>query len=127
MRVSGREDEDWSGRQQFFGAAARAMRDILVEQAPRKHSLQRGGAEQRQRVPENELVDDFQLEFSIQREELLTLDGFLDQFESEYPRQAEVVMLRWFSGLSNPEVAGLLGVVERTVERDGNRHRDGCG
>lgn len=118
MRMSNRENDDWEGRQQFLGAAAQAMRDILVEQARRKHSLKRGGGDRRDRVPESEVVDDFELEFSIQREDLLTLDGVLGEFETQYPRPAEVVMLRWFSGLSNLEVAGLLDVTERTVERD---------
>jgi RNA polymerase sigma factor (TIGR02999 family) len=118
MRLSDKQVDGFAGRRHFFAAASRAMRDILVEQARRKHSAKRGGGDRSHRIDESEVVDEAQLEFSIQREELLTLDGILDQFEAAYPRQAQVVMLRWFCGLSQSEVAALLEVVERTVERD---------
>ncbi|MCA8957657.1 MAG: sigma-70 family RNA polymerase sigma factor [Planctomycetes bacterium] len=106
-------DKDWSGRAQFFGVVSRAMRNILVDDARRKASVKHGGGLARMSAeslaqPEREASP---LEF-------LALHEALEDLERQDPRVAKVVMLRYFSGLGTGEIAGLLDLSERTVERD---------
>jgi RNA polymerase sigma factor (TIGR02999 family) len=111
LRLIGSADAGWDGRGHFFGAAARAMRDILVDQARRKGSLKRGG--DRNRVP----LDHVAPEFETNADEVLALDEALRKLEVEDPEKAELVMLRYFAGLTAKETAELLGVSLGTVER----------
>jgi RNA polymerase sigma factor (TIGR02999 family) len=112
VRLVGREDPGWDGRGHFFFAAARAMRDILVEHARAKSRLKRGG--DRRRVDPDNLV----LAIDAPPEDLLALDEALSRLSREHPRQHQVVMLRFFAGLAAEEAAELLGITSRTVERD---------
>ena len=104
----------FEGRAHFFGAAARAMRDILVDQARRKSAAKRGGGAGR--------VDADAIErlpvVGQESEDLPELDRALRKLEQELPRKAEIVMLRYFAGLTIEQVAEVLGVTERTVNRD---------
>ncbi len=110
------EPPRFDGRAHFFGAAARAMRDILVDQARRKAAAKRGGGEDRRRVELTSLDELPQV--GDEREDLPELDRVLRKLEAELPRKAEIVMLRFYAGLTIEQTAEVLGVTERTVNRD---------
>ena len=95
----------------FFAAAAEAMRRILVEHARRKARLKHGGGQQRLNMENFNMVE------SPQDEKILLVNDALEQLEVEYPERARVVVLKYFSGLTNKEVALTMGIAERTVDR----------
>jgi RNA polymerase sigma factor (TIGR02999 family) len=100
------------GRAYFFGAAARAMRQILVDYARRRDALKRGGGMEVVTLEDRHAaVDGFAAE-------LLDLEAALQRLARHSPRQAQVVELRYFGGLEVGEVAELLRVSVRTVELD---------
>lgn len=113
LRLLGGGDPGWEGRGHFFGAAARAMRDILVEQARRKAAVKHGGGRKRLNLDGLELEPD-----TGGAEGLLELDAVLKKLEAQDPRRAELVMLRCFAGLSELEAAAALGVTDRTIRRE---------
>lgn len=112
LRVAGEDDRSWDGRGHFFGAAARAMRDILVEEARRKAAIKRGGGRERVELEGQALAIDPPVE------DMLALDEALKQLECDDPRKAQVVMLRYFAGLSLIETGEALGVSMATVDRE---------
>jgi len=113
MRLLKNGDPEFESRRHFFGAAARAMRNILIEQARRHASLKRDAARK------HELDTDLpQIVTDPPLEDVLSLSDVLEQLEKEHPRPAEVVSLRFFGGLSMPEVAEILGLSLATAERD---------
>ena len=104
----------WSGRGHFFGAAARAMRRILVERARRTRRLRHGGAMER-----IELSDSIALRGGSAGElDVIALDAALTKLEGLEPRKAEVVQLRHFAGLTVEETAQVLDVSPATVKSD---------
>lgn len=111
LRIADRQDGEWSGRAHFFFAAARAMRDILVEDARRKASLKRGGDRKRLELHESGLA------IQPPDDDVLAVDEAVKKLEREDPEQAQLVMLRYFSGLTTEETADVLGVSTATVER----------
>lgn len=111
LRLIGKEDLQIDGRRHFFFVAARAMRDILVEQARSKAGPKRGGDRQRM-----ELSDDMAIENST-ADEVLSLNDALADLEKEDPVKAQIVNLRYFTGMNMNEVADVLGMSERTVHR----------
>ena len=113
MRLVGADDPGWQGRAHFFGAAARAMRDIVADHLQRKHSLKRGG--HFKRVGEDTAAE---LSCDGPSDNVLAIEEALEEFEREYPRRAEVVTLMFFGGMTTAEVAEVLGMSARTVERD---------
>lgn len=113
MRVVGGGDADWESRRHFFGAASRAMRNILVEEARRRLADKRGGGRDRATG-----VDVAQIACAMRPTDLVALDEALDRLEVAHPRKARAVMLRFFGGLENREVADLMEVSLATVERD---------
>lgn len=113
MRLVGTDDPGWHGRAHFFGAAARAMRNIVADHLQRKHSLKRGG--HFKRVGEDTAAE---LSCDGPSEDVLVIEEALEEFEREYPRRAEVVTLMFFGGMATLEVAEVLGMSDRTVERD---------
>jgi RNA polymerase sigma factor (TIGR02999 family) len=113
LRLIGKDGAEWEGRAHFFGAAARAMRDILVESARRKAALKRGGARKRVDVEPEALAVE-----GPRADDLLALDEALRKLEDEDPRKGRIVDLRFFAGLEMAEIAELLGVSEATVKRD---------
>jgi len=112
LRVVGDEDPGWNGRHHFFGAAARAMRRILVEQARRKATIKHGGGSRRS------TGDGFDVPIEPPTEDVLALDEALQVLEASNERQARVVELRFLVGLDIAETAEVLGVSAPTVERD---------
>ena len=100
------------GRTYFFGAAARAMRQILVDYARRRNRLKRGGKQAPVTLDENHLV------FDGFAADLLDLDEALTRLATLFPRQARVVECRYFGGLNTEEIAEVLGVSPRTVKKD---------
>jgi RNA polymerase sigma factor (TIGR02999 family) len=108
----GSADPGWEGRRHFFGAAARAMRQILVDQARRKASHKHGGKGRRVELAEGLAY------VEPPADDLLALDEAIGKLQAQRPRLAEIVMLRYYAGLSVEETAGVLGESERTVYRD---------
>lgn len=111
LRLVGKEDPTWNGRRHFFGAAAEAMRRILVEHARCTKRFKRGG--QVERVE----LKDSNLPAPLPDDELLALDEALDRFTQVDPRAAELVQLCFFVGLTQEQAAKQLGVSISTVER----------
>lgn len=112
VRLVGDRDPGWSGRAHFFGAAAQAMRRILVERA-REHAREKhGGAMQRVSL-------DDQLAVAAEPNgDLISLDEALEKLKLRDARKAEVVLLRHFAGLDNDEIARVLEVSLTTVKDD---------
>lgn len=104
----------WDSRAHFFGAAALAMRRILVDRARRVNSEKRGGNMRRQPL---EGVD---RAFDPDEVDFVALDEALDALAARDPRAAKVVELRFFAGLSVEDTAAALGISERTVAREWN-------
>jgi RNA polymerase sigma-70 factor, ECF subfamily len=103
---------DWQSRAHFFGVAAQLMRRILIDHA-RGHSRQKRGGEDKKVSLDEAFV------FSEQRaDELLAVDDSLNRLAEIDPRQARVVEMRFFGGLSVEEAAEVLGVSPKTVKRD---------
>ena len=102
----------WQNRAHFFGIAARAMREVLVDYARRRASLKRGGGWQRLQLDERIRGG------AVSQAELLDLDDALTRLSEMDERMARVVELRVFGGLLTKEVAHVLKVSRRTVERD---------
>jgi len=111
LRLVGPEESQWDGRGHFFAAAAEAMRRILVENARRKNRLRHGGGLQRVGLDEVELV------CGMPSEELLTVNEALGQLEQLDPLGAQIVKLRFFAGLTHPQIAEALDVSLTSVER----------
>jgi RNA polymerase sigma factor (TIGR02999 family) len=112
LRLVGEEDPGWHGRRHFFGAAARAMRNILVEQARRKASHKRGGGARRVELAEGLAVID------PPADDLLAVDEAIQKLQAEKPHLAEIAMLRYFAGLSAEETAAVLGISLSTLARE---------
>jgi RNA polymerase sigma factor (TIGR02999 family) len=105
----------WTNRAQFFALAARAMRRILVDYARRHRAARRGGDWQRVSLDEAGHGSDV----AVQRgHDLIALDDALTRLAALDPRLGRVVELRFFAGLTEAEIAQLLGVTPRTVARD---------
>jgi len=103
--------QHWKSRRHFFGAAAEAMRRILVDSARRKQGPKHGGGRQRVQVDEAYCVE------CPNADDLLALDEALARLASREPVKAEVVKLRYFGGLSLDEAAEALGISRATVKR----------
>jgi RNA polymerase sigma factor (TIGR02999 family) len=111
LRLVKDQDPGWEGPRHFFGAAARAMREILIEQARRKARHKRGGGH---RI---ELAEGLAW-IEPPADNVLALDEAISQLQVEDPRLAEIVMLRYFSGLTVDETASVVGVSVSTLTRD---------
>jgi RNA polymerase sigma factor (TIGR02999 family) len=103
----------FQSRMHFFHAAALAMRRILVKHAARRGRLKRGGEHARVDLDELDIGDDSSAEM-----DWLELDEALNELERDSPRRHQVVMLRFFSGRTEEEIARMLGISEATVRRD---------
>ncbi len=106
------DNDQWQNRAHFFGAAAQAMRRVLVDHARKRASLKRGA--------DGERVTFTEMQFATPTPDVdvLALDDALSALERESPRHAKVVHLRYFAGLSIEETAALMDVAPATVKRD---------
>jgi RNA polymerase sigma factor (TIGR02999 family) len=112
LRLIGDSSElTWDNRGHFFAAAAEAMRRILVENARRKASLKRGGDRVHISVDENPVAA------PEVREDLVALDEALAKLAATDAQAAKLVQLRYFAGVSLPEIAQILGISPRTADR----------
>jgi RNA polymerase sigma factor (TIGR02999 family) len=111
LRVAGDRNLTWEGRQHFFFAAARAMRDILVEQARRKAGPKRGGGQRRRELDEACAV------LEPPSDDVLAVHEALEELEARDRLKAQIVLLRYFTGLTMDETAAILGLAERTLDR----------
>src|SRR5205085_12281732 len=111
LRVAGDSDVSWEGGRHFFFAAARAMREILVEQARRKAGPKQGGDRRRQELDEACAV------LEPPSTDVLAVHEALAELEERDPLKAQIVLLRYFTGLTMDETATLLGLAERTLDR----------
>jgi RNA polymerase sigma factor (TIGR02999 family) len=103
--------QQWNSRGHFFGAAAEAMRRILVENARRKGRQKRGGDWQRHDIQLIEATPD------NADSDILAIDEALTQLTRDHPEHAELVRLRYFAGLTVDEAAVVLGVSSATADR----------
>lgn len=112
LRLIRSGDPGWNGRNHFFGAAAQAMRDILVDQARRKASVKHGGGRDRLDLSE---VDPGTSSTSV---DILALDEALRRLEAQDARKGRIVNLRYFGGLTVEETAAALEVSVSTIEHE---------
>ena len=111
LRLFGNTAGSWNSRAHFFGAAAEAMRRILIEQARRRATARRGGGRSREPLENVEIVG------AGDPADLLALDEALDRLEREDPKKATLVKLRYFTGMTIPQAAQALEISHATAER----------
>ena len=111
LRLVGSGQEHWNNRGHFFGAAAEAMRRILVERARKKARVRHGGRLER--------VDLDRVLLAVQDNDdtILAIDEALEKLAAQSPAKARVVKLRYFSSMEHAQIAEVLGVSEPTVRR----------
>jgi RNA polymerase sigma factor (TIGR02999 family) len=112
LRLVKNQDPGWEGRRHFFGAAAQAMREILIEQARRKDSRKHGGGARRVELSEG------LARIEPPADDLLALDEAIEQLRAEKPHLAEIVLLRYFTGLSVEATANVTNRSISSVTRD---------
>lgn len=113
VRLLGKPDAQWAGRGHFYRAAAEAMRKILIDHARAKNADKRGGGRAALSI-----VGIAAITSDAEAAGLLALDEAISRLEGVDRQAAEVVRLRFYSGLDGPAVAEALGISERTVRRD---------
>ena len=111
LKRPGSERQQWRGRAHFFGAAAEAMRRILIDKARRKSSLKRGANQELEELHES------RIELRAPSDEVLAVHDALDALAAEDQVAAEVVKLRYFVGMTIPEIADALELAPRTADR----------
>ena len=111
LRLVGSRDEKWNGRAHFFGAAAEAMRRILIENARRKQAQRHGGGQAKLDIAEIEVAA------PAKDEELLAVSDALEKLTVRDKQKAELVKLRYFVGLTTEEAAEVLGISVPTADR----------
>jgi len=111
MRLTGGEARMWDNRGHFFSAAAEAMRRILIERARKKACVKRGGDWRRLDVSDWEVAE------ATPDEKLLLIDEALAELQKSNPERGQVVVMKFFAGLSNREIGESLGISERSVNR----------
>ena len=112
LRLLGQDNPRWQNRAHFFGAAAEAMRRILIERARRKSRVKHGGGQTRASFDEIEVAID------ADEDTLLFVSEALDKLAAMDPVCAELVKLRFFAGVPNHRAAEMLGLSERTAKRN---------
>jgi len=111
IKLIGSENQEWKGSAHFFGAAAEAMRRILIDNARRKQRARHGGGK-----PKVDL-DKVDVAMESDSDTLLLIHEALDALAKEDPLKAELVKLRFFVGMSVSEAGQMLGLSERTIHR----------
>ena len=111
LKIAGDGQEHFANRRHFFKAAATAMQQILIDNARRKQRLKRGANQIGDELHESRIA------VAVPSEELLAVDEALAALAREDPEAAEVVRMRYFVGMTVPEIADALGLSTRTVDR----------
>ena len=111
LQLVGSGNQNWKNRAYFFAAAAEAMRRILVWRARKRSRLKHGGGQQRLNIDELELAG------APADDRVLLINEALEDLERSNPERARVVVMKFFAGMTNKEVADSLGVSERSVDR----------
>jgi RNA polymerase sigma factor (TIGR02999 family) len=111
LRLAGSDQQQWRGRSHFFGAAAEAMRRILIDKARQKASLKRGADQPLEELHESAI------ELTAPADEILAVHDALDALSAEDATAAEVVKLRYFVGMTIPEIAEALEISPRSADR----------
>jgi RNA polymerase sigma factor (TIGR02999 family) len=114
LKLVGRPGPGFHGRGHFFGAASQAMREIVVDHVRRRSAGKRGGG----RAHEALDAEIAAAPGALDADDVLAVDAAIRRLEADHPRRAEVVVMRYFAGLSIEEIAEALGVTTRTVERE---------
>jgi RNA polymerase sigma factor (TIGR02999 family) len=114
MKLADQRAAKWQNRAQFFGVASQVMRRILVDYARGQKRLRRGGKQQKVAMEDVVLVS------PDRTDELLAVNEALSKLEKLDPRQARVVELRYFAGLTIEEIAEVVGLASKTVTRELN-------
>jgi len=110
LKLAGQQDRRWQDKQNFFAAAAEAMRRILVDSARRKRRLRHGGGQVR--------IDMEEVNLAVENDEqLLAVNEALSKFATKDQEKAELVKLRYFVGMTIEEAAQVLGISEATAKR----------
>jgi RNA polymerase sigma factor (TIGR02999 family) len=117
LRLVASDRVSWQNRNHFFAISAELMRQILVDYARRRRAAKRGGG-----VEVLEL-EAWQAQIEDRPELVIEIDRLLTRLAAFDPRQAQIVEMRYFSGLTEEEIAGILGISGRTVKRDWNMAR----
>jgi RNA polymerase sigma factor (TIGR02999 family) len=110
LRLTGNQNQEWNGRAHFFAAAAEAMRRILIDKARRRRAVRHGGSQERVDL------NDLDLACPVPDDQLLAVHEALDKLACAHPRQAELVKLRYFVGLTVQEAAQVLGISADTAK-----------
>jgi RNA polymerase sigma factor (TIGR02999 family) len=110
LRVGG-GNQNWQSRAHFFGAAAEAMRRILIDRARRRRAVMHGGGQERLDIGEVEIAA------PAEDDEMFHVHEALDELAVHYPEKAELVKLRYFAGLTLEEAAEVLGIGSATATR----------
>ena len=111
LRLAGSDRQQWRGRSHFFGAAAEAMRRILIDQARRKAAQRHGAGLEAAELHES------RIELKVPAEEFLAVNDAVDVLTAEDALAAQVVKLRYFVGMTNDEIADALQIAPRSVDR----------
>lgn len=119
LRLVGTDSQGWNSRGHFFGAAALAMRRILVERARARNAIKRGGERVKVELREDAVAidPDVGMMGDERSAELLALDKALDKLKELDDRAAQIVMLRYFAGLSIEQTADAIGLSPATVKK----------
>jgi RNA polymerase sigma factor (TIGR02999 family) len=112
LKLATSDSANWRDRQHFFRTAAQAMRQILIDRARRRLRMRHGGNVERVDL------DAIEIAAPVKEEILLQLDAALAELNAASPERAEIVALRFFGGLNEAEIADILNLSERTVQRE---------
>ena len=111
MKIAGDGRHSFANRRHFFSTAARAMQQILIDNARRKRTERHGGGQGTEPLEESRIA------VVTSSDELLAVNESLGKLEAEDPQAAEIVRLRYFTGMTVPEIATALELAPRTVDR----------
>ena len=114
LRLVNDEARTWENRAHFFNAAAETMRHILIDRARRKARRKHGG--NREQVN----LDEIDVASALPDEQLILVDEALEKLKAEDPEAAQIVVLKFFGGLTNEEIVKVVGTSDRSVRRQWN-------
>lgn len=114
MQLAGQQDKDWQNRSHFYAVAAQVMRRLLVDHARQRNAAKRDGHKQKVELTDGLVITDANLD------QVLDIDDALRRLAEFDPRRCQVVVMRFFGGMTEEEIAEVLRVAPRTVKRDWN-------